>query len=124
LLCFQVEGRSASNDPSPWRLHLDRTTELRVLETAFAPREESPESREVPRVHCAQHTVPTAGARVVSFPRLNDTPATYDGAVNVPAASHPLLWAPGWDCSRSGLETQMAPRPLAPTSHLANKDAG
>lgn len=55
LLCFQVEGGSASSDPSPWRLlHLDRVTALSVLETAFAPREESPQSREVPIVHCAQ----------------------------------------------------------------------
>lgn len=54
LLCFQVEGGSASSDPSPWRLlHLDRVSELRVLQTAFAPRDESPESREVPVVHCA-----------------------------------------------------------------------
>lgn len=55
LLCFQVQGGSASNDPSPWRLlHVDRVTELHVLETAFAHREESPESREVPLVHCAR----------------------------------------------------------------------
>lgn len=55
LLCFQVQGGSASNDPSPWRLlHVDRVTALRVLDTAFAPREKSPESREVPLVHCAR----------------------------------------------------------------------
>lgn len=55
LLCFQVQGGSASNDPSPWRLlHVDRVTALHVLETTFAPREESPESREVPLVHCAR----------------------------------------------------------------------
>ena len=54
LLCFQVEGGSASKDPSPWRLlHVDRVTALQVLETVFAPREESSESREVPVVHCA-----------------------------------------------------------------------
>lgn len=38
LLCFQVEGGSVSNDPSPWRLLLlDRVTEFHVLGTVFAP---------------------------------------------------------------------------------------
>lgn len=68
-------------------------------------------------------TVPKAEGREGSYPRLNDTPVTYDGGVNIPATSHSSSWRLRRDYWRSGLEAQMAPLPLATTSHLANKDA-
>ena len=54
VLCFQVEGGSASGDPSPWRLfHLDRISNLAAVSVPFAPRPDAiPMSREVPIVHC------------------------------------------------------------------------
>lgn len=58
LLCVQVEGGSASQDPSPWRLlHLDLVTALDVLDGVFAPSADAlPVSREVPEVHCMRHS--------------------------------------------------------------------
>ncbi len=69
-------------------------------------------------------TVPTAEGHKGSYPRMNDTPVTYDGPVNTLAAADftPCMLRHGH--RRSGLETQMAPRPLAMTSHLAKEDAG
>lgn len=68
--------------------------------------------------------MPEAEGRADSYPQVNDTPVTYDGGVYVTAAPHSSFGGSGRDYSRSGLETQMAPRPLVATSHLANKYAG
>lgn len=55
VLCWQLDGGSASNDAQPWRLfHIDRIGTLQVLEQGFREREAfSTVSREVPAVHCA-----------------------------------------------------------------------
>lgn len=68
--------------------------------------------------------MPEAEGHAGSYPQVNDTPVTYYGGVYVTAGPHSLSGSSGRDYSRSGLETQMAPRPLVATSHLANKDGG
>lgn len=68
--------------------------------------------------------MPKAEGREGSCPLLNDTPVTYDGDMKAPPLSAAHLWSLPRDYLRSGLEAQMVPRPLAMTSHLANKDAG